>query len=714
MLSSEHPKYRLSFFMLAVVFILSFSVQSVITWLESSISYGDLNLSFTSEALDLSLSIIHKDGKLYIAVPERGFSIIITHKEIKRFIRKYRLSVKITTLNILGSSTLLLLIFGTIFLARNWQALGRYFGRALSAIVGYSHFLLISSLLLVLVLASLFPLNAFLGWWRKFPFIKDYPVPGSLERAVYDFMTMFVVMPKHKLFYAFFLTLPSFFLQLIVQVSFSALIIFWLPVPKFIRGLFEKLSAAFTKIDARVLFFIGALSLLALTNSRSLYSYHHLPVSLPGTAMSFQAQIFQTGNLSYPSPDSKEFFEFPYLSNEIRWFSQFAPGWPALLSLGYWLRVPWLLNSLFAIGFLYIFYCFSRNIYDQDTAILSCLLLILSPVFTRTGAGFLQYPALFFFLWSFFYQIKRIETTDNNLPAVLAGIFWGISFNIDPKNSLSFGIPIIFYSMFLFARQKNGIKGGIFGVTAALSMVPFFLNNYFLSGKWWVFGTNHLYGATLSAQKKPFLDSLIFALARLDEINRSLFYWPIPSLTFFFIFIILLRTDKQRWDYLLILGFVGSFLAHVIYIDAHPGASNFLLVMIPIFILFSSRAIVLLPRWLSGLKLAPQRTAGLLWVILLILFLPKIDRLFSFPEEIPDLAAKLRQQNKEKALIFVDKDWEKYRVAFRMNHPDLKNSNYIAARDLGDYNRKLVSEFSDYPAYRYRPLEEVEFIPFEE
>jgi hypothetical protein len=199
MVSSEHPKYRLSFFLLAVVFILSFSVQTFTTWLEGSISYGGLNLSFTSEALDLSLGIIHKGGKLYIAVPERGFSIIITNKEIKRFIKKYRLSIKITTLNILGSFTLLLLIFGTIFIARNWQALGRYFGRILSAIVGYSHFLLISFLLLVLMLASLFPLNAFLGWWQEFPFIKDYPVPGSLERAVYDFMTMFVVMPEHRL-----------------------------------------------------------------------------------------------------------------------------------------------------------------------------------------------------------------------------------------------------------------------------------------------------------------------------------------------------------------------------------------------------------------------------------------------------------------------------------------------------------------------------------
>jgi hypothetical protein len=526
-------------------------------------------------------------------------------------------------------------------------------------------------------------------------------------------MTMFVVMPEHRLFYAFFLTLPSFFLRLIVQGSFAALIIFWLPVPKVIRGLFEKLSAVFKNIDARTLFVIGALFILGLTNLKSFYSYHHLPASLPGTAMSFQAKIFQSGEISYPPPTSKEFFEFAYLSNEIRWFSQFAPGWPALLSLGYWLRIPWLLNSLFAIGFFYIFYCFSRNIYNQDTAILSCLLLIISPVFTRIGAGFLQYPALIFFLWGFFYQIQRTESTNNNLPVILAGVFWGISFNIDPQNSLSFGIPIIFYSMFLFTKQKNWIKGGIFLGTAALMMVPFFLNSYFLSGKWWVFGTNYLYGASLSAQKKPFLDSLIFALSRLDEINHSLFYWPIPALTFFFIFIILLRTDKEHWDYLLILGLIGSFLAHIIYIDAHPGGSNFLLAMIPIFILFSSRAILLLPKWLSNLKLAPQRTTVLLWIILLLLFLPNIGRLFSFPEEIPDLAAKLQQQNKEKALIFVDREWEKYQVAFGMNHPDLKSSNYIAARDLGDYNRKLIDEFSDRPAYRYRPLEEVEFMPLE-
>ena len=45
----------LSVIMLVIVFIVSFSLQTLTQWLESSISYGNLNLSFISEALDFSV-----------------------------------------------------------------------------------------------------------------------------------------------------------------------------------------------------------------------------------------------------------------------------------------------------------------------------------------------------------------------------------------------------------------------------------------------------------------------------------------------------------------------------------------------------------------------------------------------------------------------------------------------------------------------------------
>lgn len=713
MAHSDTPKFRPSLIFLAIVFMLSLSLQTFTRWLEDSISYGDLNLSFTSESLDFSVDIFHKEGKFYIAIPERGFSVVVTHGKIARFIRKYRLPVKITSLNILGSLALLTLIYGVIFFVRNWYNLWQSFKRFLSALVGYSHFLLISSFLSVLMLASIFPLSEFLVWWRKFSFIKVYPYPGSLERIVYDFMTEFIVMPEHRLFYAMLLTLPAFFLRLAVITSLAGLIIFWLPIPAFISRLFQMTTDLSRKISPKVLFLAGALFLLGAINLQSLHSPRRYPVSVEEIGMSFQARIFQAGKISYPLPSSKEFFEFPYLSNELRWFSQFAPGWPVILSLGYWLRIPWLLNSLFAVGFFYIFYCFSRNIYDKDTATISCLLLAISPAFTGISAGYLPYPVLFFFLWSFLYQAQKAENAGENKTAGLAGIFLGIAINIDPKISISFSLPVVFYLLLMFTRRKSWIKGGIFLGATLLSTMPILLYNYFQTDRWLTFGVNHLYGVSLSAQKKPFVDSLVFAIFRLNEINSSLFYWPIPTLTFFFIFIILLRTDKERWDYILIFAFIGSFFSHVYYIDSHPGSSNFLLALVPVFVLFSGRTILLLPKWLSNLNLEPRRTASLMWVILLCLFLPKIGSLFSAPERMPSLAEKLKRNNIANALVFMDKDWEKYRMGFGMNHPDLKNSPYIIARDLGDYNRKLISEFPDRPAFLYRPYEDVEFVPLE-
>lgn len=711
MSSSNHPKYGPGFFLLIVVFLVSFSLQTSIQWLEKSISYGNLHLSFTSEALDLSADIMHTDGKLYIAIPERGYSVIFSNREIKRLIKKYSLLIKVTTLNILGSITFLILVFVVVFIVRNRRSLWRNFKRSLSALLGYFHFILTSFFFFILMLLSFFPLSAFLGWWQKFPFIKNYPTPGSIEHAIHDFMTMFLILPRHRLFYASLLTLPSFLLQLTVWISFSALILFWIPVPKTISRWSERLLEKAGEINPKTMLLAGAVFIFALANLKSFYSYHHLPASVEGIVQSFQAKMFQTGKISYPLPISKEFFSFPYLSDEIRWFSQFSPGWPAFLALGYRLRIPWLLNPLFTIGFYFLFYLFSREVYGEKNARLAALLIVVSPALIETAAGFGQYGALVFFLWGFLYYAKRMENAKTFHSFLTAGIFLGTAININPKITLSFSIPFVIYLTVFSAKRKSWTSRGIFLGTTILVSTPILIYNYFLTGKFLVFGTNHLFAASLSAQTKPFLDSFIFTLSRLDEINRSLFYWPIPALTFFFIFIILLRTDKHSWDYLLILGLGGSFLTHILFIDSHPAASNFLLPMIPVFVLFSSRSILLLPQWFSKLNLAPQRTRTLLGIILLLMILSGVKHFFSFPEKIPDLAARLRHKGIKTALVFMDKKWDNYRIGFGLNHPDLKNSDYVVARDLGNYNRKLIHEFSDRPAYRFQPYEEIEFLP---
>ena len=84
MTSSEQPKYRISFILLAIVFIVSFSLHTFAQWLEDSVSYGNLNLSFTSETLDFSVDIMHQKGKFYLAVPERRFCPLPHLGELKR------------------------------------------------------------------------------------------------------------------------------------------------------------------------------------------------------------------------------------------------------------------------------------------------------------------------------------------------------------------------------------------------------------------------------------------------------------------------------------------------------------------------------------------------------------------------------------------------------------------------------------------------------
>jgi len=76
------------------------------------------------------------------------------------------------------------------------------------------------------------------------------------------------------------------------------------------------------------------------TNLISLYVFNRTPHVHDEAAYNFQAKIFLKGRLYVPSPCAKEIFDFPHVVNNGRWYSQYPPGFPALLSIGYIFKAP--------------------------------------------------------------------------------------------------------------------------------------------------------------------------------------------------------------------------------------------------------------------------------------------------------------------------------------------------------------------------------------
>ena len=61
----------------------------------------------------------------------------------------------------------------------------------------------------------------------------------------------------------------------------------------------------------------------------------------------WQAEVMADGQITLPSPTYTRSFLVPFVVDyQGRRFGKYAPGWPATLSLGARLDVPWLVNPL--------------------------------------------------------------------------------------------------------------------------------------------------------------------------------------------------------------------------------------------------------------------------------------------------------------------------------------------------------------------------------
>src|SRR4030066_227381 len=80
----------------------------------------------------------------------------------------------------------------------------------------------------------------------------------------------------------------------------------------------------------------------------------------------FQAKLFQSGRLYASTPCGREFFDFPHIINNGKWYSIYPPGFPLLLVLGLAFRTPWLINPILAGLTMVLFFLLGSEIYSRS------------------------------------------------------------------------------------------------------------------------------------------------------------------------------------------------------------------------------------------------------------------------------------------------------------------------------------------------------------
>lgn len=212
---------------------------------------------------------------------------------------------------------------------------------------------------------------------------------------------------------------------------------------------------------------VGAFILFHFPNSGDEYAYY------------FQAQIFAAGKYFAPAPPSDKLITDKMILYDGKWFVQYPPGWPAFLSIGFLIGMPWIINPIFSTITLLVLYSISKEMYDDNVALKSVFLLTISPFFILTSASYFSHPiALFFsslFLYFFFQARKTSSTEYYHMLGILSLVILAY---IRTYTAFLFLIP---YFGYLIARReiKNLV---IVLIVGSIAIIPLFLYNSILTG----------------------------------------------------------------------------------------------------------------------------------------------------------------------------------------------------------------------------------------
>lgn len=181
------------------------------------------------------------------------------------------------------------------------------------------------------------------------------------------------------------------------------------------------------------------------------------------SAWSFQARIFASGQLATvalpdTSPDprvncSERFFEWNILNGK-RWFTQYPPGWPAVLAVGHLLGVGWLVSPVLGLVLLWLTARLGDMVLKAGS--LAAALAVLSPYFVFNCVGYLSHACCAVLvavgLWCLFRQRLLSEPSGTLWIGMFASM--GAAFLVRPGTGAAAGLVLTAAGAWLTYERK--------------------------------------------------------------------------------------------------------------------------------------------------------------------------------------------------------------------------------------------------------------------
>lgn len=440
----------------------------------------------------------------------------------------------------------------------------------------------------------------------------------------------------------------------------------------------------------------------------SWFVFDGVPGFIDSCAYMFQARLFAQGSLHAPIPPEPDFFEAQNVLIEDKWYSQYPPGFPALLALGVIFDIPWLINPIFGALTIVCIYLLAKELYGDSIAKISAVLTILSSFFLFMSSEFMAHSStLFFILLAFLSFVWLVKKKRPLLSAVVCGISLGIALLCRPYTTAWVCVPLCIAAVVM--RKELSIRHILIGlIPIIVACFAFLAYNYATTGNPLLFGyialhgKGHYPGFNLNPANHRFhtiAQGFKYLLGNLNALNYFLFEWPMPSL--FFVCLFLVYGKKRFWEWLLVSWIGALLVGHFFYyFNQLAFGPRFVYEALPALILLTSRGIVLCSRLLaSWCQISYKHALNLLFLVLGGLFVSAF--LFNVPATANShdygtdvtIEKHLDKIEAERALIFINSN-QSYKVHYPFNIPFPGPRIYVKSRN--GQNRRLADRFEGY------------------
>jgi 4-amino-4-deoxy-L-arabinose transferase-like glycosyltransferase len=440
----------------------------------------------------------------------------------------------------------------------------------------------------------------------------------------------------------------------------------------------------------------------------------------------WEAEVMTDGQIAQPSPSFPRSFLVPFVVDYqgLR-FGKYPPGWPALLSLGIHLGVPWLVNALLAGAAAWLTFRLGSRLAGPGVGLLAALLIATSPMFLLLSASLMSH-ALSVFLtlavtlgWLDGVLAERTPPgLPRALPIAVAGLCLGLLALTRPLTAVAVGLPFGIHGLWILARGRRPAKRAALAIgllafaTAGLLLVWQWAltgdplrNPYVL---WWAydrigFGPGHGVteaGHTLNLARINTKFSL-----RIGQ--HDLFGWPFLSWVFAPFGLLALRRRLEAWLLAALLPVLVLIYA-AYWVGAWLYGPRYYVEALGALAVLSAAGIAGLAGWLGSTPLQRWRSLTVsAWVLVLL----ALNAAFYLPARLRQMtglygmtrAASLPLESLSlgKALVIVHpaQSWTEYGALLPLT-PPFADSDLLLAYTRGTaQDTRLAQTYTDRPVY---------------